>query len=117
MDTPVAGNRERDRTTGFVMPPKLTITSLLSFFASPGWSWHFLLNPKFTLANVAHRVDAPGQKGDMSIIEYVDSQFDRSVSWKDAEWLAKEWGRPFVIKGAVTAWGRPHGGEPRRQGA
>jgi L-lactate dehydrogenase (cytochrome) len=99
VDTPVAGNRERDLRTGFVMPPKLTISSLLSFFASPGWSWDYLLDPKFTLANVAHRVDALGQKGDMSVIEYVNSQFDRSVNWKDAEWLSGEWGRPFVIKG------------------
>ena len=99
VDTPVAGNRERDRRTGFVMPPKLTLKSLLSFVASPAWSWHFLLDPKFTLANVAHRVDALSQMGALGVIEYVNSQFDRSVTWKDAEWLATEWGRPFVIKG------------------
>lgn len=99
VDTPVAGNRERDRRTGFVMPPKLTLKSLLSFATSFGWSWNYLLDPKFSLANVAHRVDALGQKGDMGVIDYVNSQFDRSVTWRDAEWLASEWNGPFVIKG------------------
>ena len=31
VDTPVAGNRERDRVTGMVMPPRLSWRSLLSF--------------------------------------------------------------------------------------
>lgn len=102
VDTPVAGNRERDRVTGMVMPPRLTLKSLLSFVASPEWSWHFLLSPKFGLANVVHRVDALGQKGPMGLIEYVNSQFDRSITWDEAAWLVREWGGPFVIKGLST---------------
>ena len=54
--------------------------------------------PGFKLANVAHRVDALG-KGAMGLIDYVNSQFDRTVTWDDAAWLAEQWGGPFVIKG------------------
>jgi L-lactate dehydrogenase (cytochrome) len=98
VDTALAGNRERDRVTGMTMPPKLTLRSLASFFASPAWSLNYLRDPDFRLANVTHRVDALAG-GAMGVIEYVNSQFDRTVTWEDAAWLAAEWGGPFVIKG------------------
>lgn len=98
VDTALAGNRERDRVTGMTMPPRLTLRSLLSFFASPSWSLNYLRDPDFSLANVVQRVDALAG-GAMGVIEYVNSQFDRTVTWDDAAWLAREWGGPFVIKG------------------
>lgn len=103
VDTPLAGNRERDKVTGMTMPPRLTLKSLMSFVASPHWSWNFLRSPDFRLANVVHRVDALKSEGPMGLIEYVNTQFDRSITWKDAEWLASEWNGPFVIKGLSTA--------------
>lgn len=98
VDTPLAGNRERDRRTGMTMPPRFTLASLLSFFMSPHWSLNYLRDRNFALANVVHRVDALGG-GSMGLVDYVNSQFDRTVTWDDAAWLAREWGGPFVIKG------------------
>ncbi len=101
-DTPLAGNRERDLRTGMTMPPRFTLSSLWSFATHPAWAFNFLLKPDFHLANVAHRVDAL-DGGSMALIDYVNSQFDRSLTWKDAEWLAEEWGGPFIIKGLQSA--------------
>lgn len=101
VDVPVAGNREREIAHGMNMPPRFGIKGLLNFAMHPYWSIHYLLNPDFRLANVAHRVDALA-KGSMGLIEYVNSQFDRTVSWKDAEWLVGEWDGPMVIKGLQT---------------
>lgn len=98
VDTPLAGNRERDLYSGMQMPPKFTMKSLVSFAAHPGWAWHTITNPDFKLANVAHRVDALG-KGTMGLIDYVNSQFDRSVTWDDVAWLIDQWDGPFCIKG------------------
>lgn len=100
VDTPLAGNRERDRRTGMVMPPRLTLKSLASFAASPAWAWHFLRDPDFSIANVTHRVDALG-KG-IGLIDYINQQFDRSLGWKDVEWLRQEWDGPLVVKGVST---------------
>jgi len=42
VDAAVAGNRERDRRTGFTTPPRLTISRLLSFALHPSWTFnHF----------------------------------------------------------------------------
>ena len=37
--------------------------------------------------------------GAMGLIDYVNSQFDRSVTWDDLAWLIEQWDGPFVIKG------------------
>ena len=101
VDTPVAGNRERDRVNGLSLPPRLTLRSLLSFAAHPAWSIPALSGAKFDLANVSHRVDALAA-GPMSLFDYIGAQFDRSVTWADVEWLAREWGGPLAIKGVTT---------------
>ncbi|WP_339334708.1 alpha-hydroxy acid oxidase, partial [uncultured Maricaulis sp.] len=33
------------------------------------------------------------------IIQFLDSQFDRTVTWEDAKWMKEAWGGPFAIKG------------------
>ena len=38
VDTPVAGNRERDFVHGMSMPPKFGLKSLWSFATHPGWA-------------------------------------------------------------------------------
>lgn len=101
VDTPVAGNRERDRRNGLSLPPRLTLSSLMSFALHPGWSLPALAGRRFDLANVSHRVDALAGRS-MSLFDYIGSQFDRTVTWKDVEWLAAEWGGPLSIKGVMT---------------
>jgi len=102
VDTPLAGNRERDKVTGMQMPPKFTLASLASFVRAARWSLNYLRDPDFTLANVAHRVDAL-EGGAMGLIEYVNSQFDRTVTWDDAAWIIDLWDGPFLIKGLQSA--------------
>lgn len=102
VDMAAAGNRERDLRTGFVMPPKLTASSLSSFVAHPKWLFNLLRNRDFSLANVAHRQDALAA-GPMGVIAYVNSQFDNSVTWDDAAKIIEAWGGPFAIKGILNA--------------
>jgi L-lactate dehydrogenase (cytochrome) len=101
VDTPVAGNRERDRVNGLSLPPRLTLRSMLSFAAHPFWSIPALSGSRFDFANVSHRVDALAA-GPISLFDYIGGQFDRSLTWTDVEWLAREWGGPLAIKGVMT---------------
>lgn len=102
VDTPVAGNRERDKVSGMTMPPKFGIRSLFSFVTSPVWSAYALRRPDFELANFSGNSIQPGDETS-SLVEYMNSQLDPTVEWEDAEWLAREWGGPFVIKGIQSA--------------
>jgi L-lactate dehydrogenase (cytochrome) len=98
VDTPLAGNRERDLVTGMSMPPRFTLKSFASFAAHPRWAWNLLRHRDFEIANVVHRVDALS-KSALSLVDYVNSQFDRTVTWDDVAWLIDQWRGPFVIKG------------------
>lgn len=101
VDIPVAGNRERELRYGFSMPPKLNLAGIAGFAARPGWVYNALTHPKAILANVAHKIPE-GSSQSTSLIEYIASQFDPSVTWNDLEWMIAEWGGPFAIKGILS---------------
>ena len=101
VDTVVAGNRERDRKTGFTTPPKLTLGSLLSFALHPRWTFNNLIHEKFKLANIIH-ITEKGSSIDKSVIDYINEQFDSSMNWKDAEYCVKKWKGPFALKGIMS---------------
>ncbi len=101
VDTLVAGNRERDYRTGFTTPPKLTLQSILNFALHPNWVLNYLINPKFELSNVCKKTDK-GTNISKSVIDYVNEQYDRSMSWKDAEYIVQKWNGPFALKGVMS---------------
>ena len=101
VDTIVAGNRERDHRTGFTTPPKLTLESLISFAMHPEWSLRYLFGPKFRLANVDH-LSENQTNIESSVMSYINSQFDRTMNWKHAEYAAKKWNGPFALKGVMS---------------
>jgi len=101
VDTLVAGNRERDHRTGFTTPPKLTLQSLMSFAFHPQWVFNYLIHAKFELANVSKKTDK-GTNITTSVIQYVNEQYDPSMNWKDAEYIAKKWNGPFALKGVMS---------------
>ena len=101
VDTVVAGNRERDRRTGFTTPPKLTLGSLLSFALHPGWTINNLTHEKFKLANIIHMTQK-GTSIDKSVMDYINEQFDPAMNWKDAEYCVKKWNGPFALKGVMS---------------
>lgn len=100
VDTPLAGNRERDIRTGMTMPPRLTPGSLLDFLCHPYWLFNNVVRSKIEMANLVNRISG---RGDVrSLIAYVNEQFDRSVHWDDAATLIKKWNGPFAIKGILS---------------
>jgi L-lactate dehydrogenase (cytochrome) len=101
VDTPVAGNRLRDRRSGLSLPPRLTMRSMLDFARHPGWSIQALTGARFDLANVSHRTEAVADNP-MSLFDFIGRQFDPSLTWRDVEWLAAEWNGPLAIKGLMT---------------
>jgi L-lactate dehydrogenase (cytochrome) len=110
VDTLVAGKRERDLINGVSLPPRLTPRSFLGFAAKPGWSLPVLFGRKFDFVNVSHRVAAMAA-GSTSLHDYVNSQFDRTLTWKDVEWLASRWRGPLAVKGILRPDDARHAAE------
>jgi L-lactate dehydrogenase (cytochrome) len=101
VDTPVAGNRERDHYYGMMATAKPALRSVPSMLRHPGWLYRAVVRRDMELVNITQAENAP-KFTDMSVKDFIDSQFDRSLTWQDVEWLAAEWGGPLVIKGVQT---------------
>src|ERR1700712_1928213 len=101
VDTVMHGKRKRDLVNGLSLPPKLSLSGLMSFALKPRWSIPALFGPKFEFVNVAHRAAAL-QGRSTSLQDYVNSQFDRSLTWRDVDWLASRWAGPLAIKGILS---------------
>ena len=101
VDTITGGNRERDLRTGFTSPPKLTLSSLLSFAARPGWTFNYLTHPKFELPMLQDYVQE-GTNMATSIGSYFSTMLDQSMTWKDAEQIRAKWGGHFALKGIMS---------------
>lgn len=100
VDTPVAGNRERDIVYGVTPKPTLKWRGLVSYLRHPGWLYRVFIQKHLELVNVTSS-DAGGTISS-GAAEYIKSHFDRSLTWKDVEWLAERWQGPLVIKGVQT---------------
>jgi L-lactate dehydrogenase (cytochrome) len=101
VDTPVAGNRERDFIHGFGAPPRSRLRQLASFARHPGWLYRALVRQDLEMVNITSGSEAARNwKG--GIRKYIDEQLERSMTWKDVEWLAGRWPGALVIKGVQT---------------
>jgi L-lactate dehydrogenase (cytochrome) len=101
VDTPVAGNRERDFVYGFGAPPQSRVRQLASFARHPGWLYRALIRQDLEMVNITGGSEAARNwKG--GIRKYIDEQLERSLTWKDVEWLAGRWPGALVIKGVQT---------------
>ena len=101
VDTPVAGNRERDFVHGFGAPPRSRLRQLASFARHPGWLYRALVRKDLEMVNITSGSEAARDwKG--GIRKYIDEQLERSLTWKDVEWLAARWQGALAIKGVQT---------------
>jgi len=97
VDTIVAGARERDPRNRFTVPPKLNSKTISQALAKPSYLLDMFTSPTIGPVNF-EGLDTGGQ----GIMNVINELFDRTMTWKDAEWMANEWGGPFAIKGVAT---------------
>jgi L-lactate dehydrogenase (cytochrome) len=99
VDTPLSGNRERDRRNGMSIPPRWNLRNVARFAMRPEWSLNAAFRCKYELGNFTD-VGAGDNKG--LALDYINRQFDRSVTWEQAAWLARLWNGPFAVKGILS---------------
>ncbi len=108
VDTAVLGRRERDVRHGFTLPPKIGLRTLLDGALHPGWTWDFVRAEPITFANVTGTAVADGGttvadgSSAVTLADYINSQFDPSLSWRDLDWFRAQWDGPIVLKGVQT---------------
>lgn len=98
VDIQVPANRERDKRSGLVIPPKPRLATLLAMARRPDWCWNVLVKQPVRLANFEGRRADPGS----TVLQFINDQFDPTSTWRDIEWVCAEWGGPVAIKGLLS---------------
>ena len=101
-DTPVAGNRERDFVYGFSAQPRSRIRQIASFVRYPGWLYRALVRKDLEMVNITRSRTLGEGSIEGSIRDFIEDQMERSLTWRDVEWLREQWDGPLVVKGIQT---------------
>ncbi|EWT06516.1 lactate dehydrogenase [Intrasporangium chromatireducens Q5-1] len=95
VDTPIAGNRQRDTRNGLTIPPELTLRTIAGMATRPAWWINKLTTPTMGFACVP---EAWGSDE----VDMAGNMFDPAVTYEDLEWLRTIWPGTLVVKGVQT---------------
>jgi L-lactate dehydrogenase (cytochrome) len=98
VDTAVFGRRERDVRRGFTLPPTIGLGTIVDGIRHPGWTWAFVRGGPITFANVSGDATRDGSTA-VTLSDFVNSQFDPTLSWRDLDWLRSLSDLPVFAKG------------------
>jgi len=104
VDLPTPGSRYRDIRSGFTGASALqsAMTQAWDGVTHPGWTWDVFVNGRpHTLGSVQGAVTEGRRVTDF--LSWIAKNFDRSVTWKDMDWVRETWDGPIVVKGVLDA--------------
>ncbi|HQW82261.1 MAG: L-lactate dehydrogenase [Rhodanobacteraceae bacterium] len=103
IDLPMPGPRHRDIRNGLAVPgrrAKLLRTRQL--LARPGWIWDVAMRGgPLRLGSLGEHV--PAARDLDAFRQWVDQQFDPTVTWADIVWLRQRWRGTLLLKGILDA--------------
>lgn len=103
VDLPMPGPRHRDTRNGVALPglrPK--VLKIGQVLARPGWLWDVpLRGGPMALGTMNPHVPAASDPD--SFREWIDTQFDPTVTWDDIAWLREKWQGRLLLKGILDA--------------
>ena len=99
VDLQVLGQRHIDIKNGLSVPPSLKIKNLINMVSKPRWVAGVLMGKRWTFGNLDGHVK--GMAGARSLAQWVGTQFDATLNWKDVEWVKSIWPGKLVIKGIL----------------
>lgn len=102
VDLAVLGARYRDVRNGIAGSSGLRakLSKVVDLLSHPQWLWDVPIKGKpLVFGNLAAAV--PNAKSLPAFKQWVDDQFDPSVTWDDLNWLREHWQGKIVLKGIL----------------
>lgn len=102
VDSATIGGRERDMRTGFSVPLRPTLRSMLDMVRHLPWLRETLFGPPVNFANLT-TVAPDKNQGVQSLARYTADLNNPANDWSDFDWLRGEWDGALMIKGIMDA--------------
>ncbi len=102
VDLPTPGARYRDVRSGFTGSSGISgaLNQAWDGITHPAWMWDVWTHGRpHTLGSVAAAIEGKGRVTDY--MSWIARNFDRSVTWKDLDWVREVWDGPIVVKGVL----------------
>jgi L-lactate dehydrogenase (cytochrome) len=102
VDLPTPGSRYRDIRSGFTGAGRLegALVQAWEGLTHPAWTWDVFVGGRpHTLGSVQAAVTEGRRVNDF--LSWIGRNFDRSVTWKDMDWVRETWDGPIVVKGVL----------------
>ncbi|GAB5479266.1 MAG: FMN-dependent L-lactate dehydrogenase LldD [Marinobacter nauticus] len=101
IDLPLPGPRHRDTRNGLNSAGARSVAlKAQQLLSRPGWLWQVAIKGKpLTFGNLSDAV--PEASNLDSFKQWVDTQFDASVTWQAIEWLRDRWPGNLILKGIL----------------
>jgi len=99
VDLQVLGKRHADVKNGLAVPPKPTLQSAINILSRPAWCVDMLRSRRWSFGNIVGHAKRVSNMASLS--SWTAEQFDPTLSWKDVEWVKKQWGGTLIIKGVM----------------
>jgi L-lactate dehydrogenase (cytochrome) len=98
-DLTIQGQRHREIKNGMSVPPKITLRNLFDIASKPRWAWNVMRAPSRSFGNLDGRIG--GADSLTTLAQWIASQFDPTLTWKDLEWIRDLWPGKLIVKGIM----------------
>jgi len=99
VDLPMRGQRHMDIKNGLSVPPRLTLRNAWDLATKPGWAVSVLRARRRTFGNIEAYLQ--GRAGMYLAVNWANENFDRSLNWRDIDWIRRLWPGKLVLKGIL----------------
>ena len=99
VDLPLRGQRHMDIKNGLTVPPRLTLRNAWDLTRRPRWALSVLRARRRSFGNIEAYLQ--GQGGMYRSASWANENFDRSLSWRDLDWIRDLWPGKLVLKGIL----------------
>ena len=98
-DLQIQGQRHQDIKNGLTVPPRLTLANMIDVATKPAWALRVLMGKRKSFGNLEGRIKGADSVATLS--QWIAGQFDPTLSWRDVEWVRKQWPGKLIIKGIL----------------
>jgi len=99
VDLPMRGQRHMDLKHGLTVPPRLTLRNAIDFATKPAWVASVLRARRRGFGNV--EAFLKGRGGIIRSGSWANENYDRTLSWRDIDWVRGLWPGKLVLKGIL----------------